>query len=102
MNTTKTEGQHPHDRNHGAHPGQILIVFAFFGTALFGVLGLATDLGISFAGRRSMQNAADAAAYAGARKVAKAATTSGVSVSTEVSNLAGHNSFTFSSTTPTV
>jgi Flp pilus assembly protein TadG len=85
----------------GAHPAQILIMFAIFATALMGVLGLATDLGISFAGRRSMQNAADAAAYAGARQVARAATTSGVSAQTEVSALVSSNGFTFASSSPT-
>ncbi|MEA2597673.1 MAG: hypothetical protein QOF01_4142 [Thermomicrobiales bacterium] len=89
-------------RRDGVHPGQIVIMFAIFSTAMIGVLGLATDLGISFAGRRSMQNAADAAAYAGARAVAKAALTSGASASSEVSTLAGDNGFTFATGTPTV
>ncbi|HEY7031576.1 MAG TPA: pilus assembly protein TadG-related protein [Thermomicrobiales bacterium] len=86
----------------GARPAQIVVMFALFATALVGALGLATDLGISFAGRRAMQNAADAAAYAGARKVAKAATASGVSASSEVGTVAGTNGFAFASATPTV
>ncbi|HEY7029707.1 MAG TPA: pilus assembly protein TadG-related protein [Thermomicrobiales bacterium] len=90
------------DRGEGAHPAQIVVMFALFATALVGALGLATDLGISFAGRRAMQNAADAAAYAGARKVAKAASTAGVSVQTEVSGLISNNGYTFASATPTV
>jgi Flp pilus assembly protein TadG len=89
-------------RRDGGHPGQIIIMFAVFSTVMIGVLGLATDLGISFAGRRSMQNAADAAAYAGARIVAKAATTSGLSASSEVNALAGDNGFTFATGTPSV
>jgi Flp pilus assembly protein TadG len=88
------------DQREGAHPAQIVIMFALFATVLIGVLGLATDLGISFAGKRSMQNAADAAAYAGARKVAKAATTAGVSAQTEVSSLISTNGFTFATSSP--
>jgi Flp pilus assembly protein TadG len=77
------------------HPGQILVLFALFSTALVGMLGLATDLGVAFAGRRSIQNAADAAAYAGARMVAKAATTSGISARSDVQTLATDNGFSF-------
>ncbi len=51
--------------------GQILIMFAVMLTALLGALGLSVDLGMAFAQRRSMQSAADAAAYAGTRMVAK-------------------------------
>ncbi len=87
-------------RRDGAHPAQVVILFAIFSTAMVGVLGLATDLGISFAGRRSMQNAADAAAYAGTRQIAKAATTSGVSAWSEVSTLVDGNGFTFASSSP--
>jgi Flp pilus assembly protein TadG len=89
------------ERRDGAHPAQIIIMFAVFATAMIGVLGLATDLGISFAGKRSMQNAADAAAYAGTRQVAKAAVTSGVSAQTEVSSLISNNGFTFATSSPT-
>ncbi|HYP61546.1 MAG TPA: pilus assembly protein TadG-related protein [Thermomicrobiales bacterium] len=56
-----------------AHPGQILIMFAFLLVALLGSLGLAIDLGVAFSQRRTMQAAADAGAYAGARIVAKSA-----------------------------
>jgi Flp pilus assembly protein TadG len=56
-----------------AHPGQILIMFAFLLVALLGSLGLAVDLGVAFSQRRTMQAAADAGAYAGARIVAKSA-----------------------------
>lgn len=52
-----------------AHPGQILIMFAIFATAMLGMLGLATDLGYAFANRRNSQNAADAGALAGALSV---------------------------------
>ena len=42
--------------------GQILVMFALMLTALLGVLGLAVDGGVAFAQRRTVQNAADAAA----------------------------------------
>lgn len=54
-----------------ASRGQILIMFALFATAMFGVLGLAIDLGIAFAERRTMQNAADLGAIAGARAITR-------------------------------
>jgi Flp pilus assembly protein TadG len=92
---------HPTERPTGAATGQVIIMVAFFATALIGVLGLATDLGISFAGRRSMQNAADAAAYAGARQVAKAATTTGISASSEVDGRVTQNGFVLASANPT-
>src|SRR4029079_11008669 len=56
-----------------AHPGQILIMFAFMLVALLGSLGLAIDLGVAFSQRRTMQAAPDAGAYAGARIVSKSA-----------------------------
>jgi Flp pilus assembly protein TadG len=93
---------HSEETPRGAHPAQVVVMFAFFSVALLGVLGLVTDLGISFAGKRSMQNAADAGAYAGARKIAKAASTSGVSAWSDVNTIATDNSFTLSSGTPTV
>jgi len=55
----------------GAEKGQIIILFAMFSTVLIGMLGLATDLGFAFAQKRTVQNAADAAAMAGARQVSK-------------------------------
>lgn len=51
--------------------GQILVMFAFMLTSLLGALGLAVDLGVAFSQRRTMQSAADAGAYAGARIVSK-------------------------------
>ena len=46
--------------------GQIIILFAGALIGLIGLLGLATDLGYAFVQRRTMQNAADAGAIAGA------------------------------------
>jgi Putative Flp pilus-assembly TadE/G-like len=53
-----------------AEKGQILILFALFLTAMLGILGLAMDVGYSSSQRRSMQNAADLSAQAGALAVA--------------------------------
>lgn len=86
----------PVQKSGAAQTGQIIVMFALFSTALIGVLGLATDLGIAFAGRRAVQNAADAGAYAGARVVAKAATTTGLASQTEVGTLVSDNGFVFS------
>jgi Flp pilus assembly protein TadG len=55
---------------HVSH-GQILVMFAILLTSLLGALGLAVDLGVAFSQRRTMQSAADAGAYAGARIVSK-------------------------------
>ncbi len=74
-----------------ASRGQVLIMFALFSTAMFGMVGLATDLGIAFAGRRSMQNAADAGALAGARAIARRAAGASISVPNEVSEMVSGN-----------
>ena len=59
-------------RTAGAAPrGQIIVMFAMFLTSLLGAVGLATDLGFAYAEKRTTQNAADAAALAGARQVAR-------------------------------
>ena len=59
-------------RTAGTAPrGQIIVMFAMFLTSLLGAVGLATDLGFAYAEKRTIQNAADAAALAGARQVAK-------------------------------
>lgn len=58
------------DSRHASR-GQILVMFAVMLTSLIGAVGLAVDLGVAFSQRRTMQSAADAGAYAGARIVAK-------------------------------
>lgn len=78
--------------HHSASRGQVLIMFALFSTAMLGMIGLATDLGIAFAGRRSMQNAADAGALAGARAIARRASDASISVPNEVSTMVSGNS----------
>ncbi len=58
-------------RTRHATRGQILILMAGAMVGLIGLLGLATDLGYGFVERRSMQNAADAGALAGAHTISK-------------------------------
>ena len=58
-------------REKKARAGQIIILFAMFSMVLLGMLGLAMDLGFAFAQKRTLQNAADAGAYAGAWSVAR-------------------------------
>jgi hypothetical protein len=60
---------------HTPTDGQIIIFVAVVAVALMGMLGLATDLGYSFAQKRSAQSAADAAALAGTRAVTQWSTT---------------------------
>lgn len=52
-----------------AHPGQTLVIFALAQLVLFSALGLAIDGGFLYLQRRAMQNAADAAALAGAQAI---------------------------------
>jgi hypothetical protein len=76
-----------------AQPGQILVMFAVVSVAMIGMLGLATDLGFSFVARRTMQNAADAGALAGARIVAKAASSGPMSAIGDVTTIVNSNAF---------
>jgi Flp pilus assembly protein TadG len=89
MATTTTTNRH--EKDDWRSNGQILILFAFFLTAMVGVLALSVDLGVSFTERRAMQNAADAAALTGARVVAKSASTSGLTAQSSVTTVAGQN-----------
>jgi len=75
-----------------ASRGQILIMFAFFAAAMFGMLGLAVDLGMSFAQRRTMQNAADLGAIAGARAVARYSVTNKTNALADVQDVVAGNS----------
>lgn len=82
-----------------ASRGQILVLFALVLVALLGVLGLAVDLGMAFAQRRTMQNAADAGALAGARFVAKATADSLTSAQTEVETVVRANAMDYGTIT---
>ena len=59
MNSVKLDGQR----------GQILVTVALMAVALFAFVALAVDVGQIYGGRRQMQNAADAAAFAGAQQI---------------------------------
>ena len=74
-----------------AQTGQILVMAAFFMTAMMGVLGLAVDVGFAVSQRRSMQNAADAGALAGTRIVAKSMPTAILYAQTDVENVVRAN-----------
>jgi len=52
-------------------PGQALVIFALSSLVLLGALGLAIDGGYDYIQRRGMQNAADAAALAGAGAISR-------------------------------
>jgi Flp pilus assembly protein TadG len=62
-------------------------MFGLFLTGMLGVLGLAIDLGFAFSAKRTVQNAADAGAMAGARAVAKWTITNPYSASGDVSGI---------------
>lgn len=59
-------------------------MFGIFLTVMIGALGLSMDLGMAFAHRRSMQNAADSGALAGARIVAKSTVLAPLSAQADV------------------
>lgn len=56
-------------------PGQTLVLFALMSLMLIAGLGLVIDAGVDYAARRRMQNAADTAALAGTRVIARQVTT---------------------------
>jgi hypothetical protein len=53
------------------HRGQTIVLFALMSLVLMAGLGLVIDAGVNYAQRRNMQNAADTAALAGARVIAR-------------------------------
>lgn len=73
-----------------AHRGQTLVIFALTQLVLLGALGLALDGGYLLAKRRAMQNAADAAALAGATALA-GNNGNGLTVRATVRAIAGQN-----------
>lgn len=87
-------------RQRHASRGQILILAAAALVGLIGLVGLATDLGYSFAERRTMQNAADAGALAGAHAIAQSDPSNPSIVLGQVEQAAWSN--TLNSTHPTV
>lgn len=61
-----------------ANAGQTIVIFALISLLLLAGTGLVLDGGYDFLMRRTMQNAADAAAFAGARLIARDSTTNTV------------------------
>lgn len=79
-------------RNKQASRGQIIIMAAAFAVGLISMIGLSIDLGVAFAERRTVQNAADAGALAGAHTLTVWSTTnSSVVASTDVSAVVSKN-----------
>jgi Flp pilus assembly protein TadG len=60
-------------RFEGDEHGQVMVFVAILMTGLIAVVGLVTDGGIVFSQRRDLQNAADAAALAGAMQIDESA-----------------------------
>ncbi len=88
-----------HRLNHATR-GQIIVLVAAAAVALVGMLGLAIDLGYSYAQKRATQNAADAAAIAGTRVVTQWSTTNpNVKAMQDVINVAKANSMGHSTQT---
>ncbi len=72
--------------------GQIIILVAVFAVALTAMVGLSIDLGYAFAQRRSVQNAADAGAMAGAHALTKWSLTNPLeTASTDVATVVNAN-----------
>ena len=82
-----TNPRSDHDSPARAPRRQVIIMFALFLTGMLGLLGLALDLGFAFSAKRTVQNAADAGAMAGARAVTKWTTTNGYSAGPDVSDI---------------
>lgn len=79
-------------RANAARSGQTLIIFALASFVLFGAMGLVLDIGYDLGQRRTMQNAADAAALRGAQDILRAATSGPVaSLWDEVKTIAMKN-----------
>jgi Flp pilus assembly protein TadG len=82
----------PARRLSGDRRGATAVVFALGATALFGLVGLATEGGSWYLEKRHGQNAADAAATAGA--LALASGSSGSAAVTSATSLATSNNYT--------
>ncbi len=81
-----------------ASKGQIIIMVAALAVSMTAMIGLAVDLGVAFAERRTVQNAADSAALAGAHVLATWSTSNpGLAANTDVASMVSQN--TMSATT---
>jgi Flp pilus assembly protein TadG len=75
-----------------AQQGQIIIFVALLAVSMIGMVGLAIDLGYTFAEKRSVQNAADAGASAGTYAVTQWSTTNNmITAQTDVSKIVAAN-----------
>ncbi|HEX7103089.1 MAG TPA: pilus assembly protein TadG-related protein [Nitrolancea sp.] len=74
------------------HRGQIIIFVAVVAVSMLGMIGMAVDLGYTFAEKRTVQNAADAAAAAGTRVVTQWSTTNNlITAQSDVANIVKAN-----------
>lgn len=71
--TTSHEGGFMETPGEGHNKGQTLVIIAILMVAFIGMLALVLDGGMTYANRRSSQNAADAGALAGARQLCQGA-----------------------------
>ncbi len=75
-----------------ASKGQIIIMVAALAVSMTAMIGLAVDLGVAFAERRTVQNAADSAALAGAHILATWNTSNpGLAANTDVAAMVSQN-----------
>ncbi len=81
--------------------GTIVILFAIMLPFLLAFVGFALDFGNAYANKAHMQNAADAAALAGAAKLNDTDTSNATSTATEYVNNNGESSSTLNLTYPT-
>ena len=78
-------------RRRPARQGQVLVIFALASLVLIGALGLVLDAGYDYAKRRTLQNAADAAALKGAQNIQANATSTVTTMSSDVVTAAKQN-----------
>lgn len=82
-----------------ASRGQIIIMAALFVVVLTGMVGISIDLGYAFAEKRTVQNAADAAAIAGAQALTEWSTSNPLlAAGPDVSKLVSDNTMNGSTT----
>jgi hypothetical protein len=91
IKTAPESASEPRRTTHHVTRGQIVILLAGALIGLIGMIGLATDLGYAFAERRTMQNAADAGAIAGAHTISKSTTNAPLIVLSDVRETAEAN-----------
>src|SRR5690348_4544063 len=73
--------------------GQVIVLFAIALIAMLAMFGVAVDGGTLYIQRRTAQNAADAAALAGARAMQKATTSPTATIPAEICKYVQSNNF---------